>query len=158
MSKVLEEFRRVEQKFRELSVQRAEKLRQTMEGIGWRLVAYIQGQKLSGQVLNRKSGLLSRSITQHTLQIGDQIKTRVGVFAGVPYARIHEMGGKIDIPEVTGKLMVFNSGDGLVFTRRHKAFTVTMPERSYLRSSLRDNHDDIIARMNAAVAEGTVTP
>lgn len=126
-----------------------------MEAIGYRLVSYIQTEKLSGQVLNRRSGLLSRSITQQTLQIGeDQINTKVGVFGGVPYARIHEMGGKIDIPEVTGKLMVFNPGDGLVFTRHHKAFTVTMPERSYLRSSLRDLHDEIIERMNRAVGTG----
>lgn len=157
MSNVLDQFRRVEQRFRDLVPARVESLRRAMEGIGYRLVGYIQTQKLSGQVLNRKSGLLSRSITQQTLQIGDdQINTKVGVFGGVPYARIHEMGGVIDIPEVSGKLMVFNSGSELVFTRHHRAFQVHMPERSYLRSSLRDLHDEIIERMNKAVGTGEV--
>jgi hypothetical protein len=92
------------------------------------------------------------------LQIGDdQINTKVGVFGGVPYARIHEMGGTIEIPEVSGKLMVFNTSDGLVFTRHHKAFTVTMPERSYLRSALRDKHEEIIERMNKAVMPDEAT-
>lgn len=152
MSNTLDQFRRVEQRFRDISQRSVERLRKGMEGIGYMLVGYIQTEKLSGQVLNRKSGRLSNSITQQTLQIGDdQINTKVGVFGGVPYARIHELGGSIDVPEVSGKLMVFNSGDGLVFTRHHKAFTVHMPERSYLRSALRDKHEEIIERMNRAV-------
>ena len=167
---------RLTQHFGKLSAERVAAVRRTMEGIGYRLVNYIQTQKLQGQVLHKRGGKrssnLSGHIGQRTTLIGEQyVITRVGVFGGVPYARIHEYGGTIDIPAVSGKLMVFQSNElvgqslydapasrgGMVFTRKHKAYTVIMPERSYLRSSLAENRDDIVQRLARAAGKGEST-
>lgn len=173
MVAVADQVSRIQMRFKDVSMERLELLRREMDRIGWMLVGYVQTEKLQGQVLHKRGGKrssnLSSHITQRTFQISDQIKTTLGVFSGVPYARIHELGGVINVPAVTGKLMVFQSnelvgqdlfdapksGGGMIFTRRHRAFTVNMPERSYLRSSLRDKQQEIIARMADAIG-GTV--
>lgn len=113
-----------------------------MQKIGFDLQGYIQRNKLQGQVLNHRSGWLSSHVHSTTTQVGPKVTTIVGVDGNaVPYAAIHEYGGKIHIPEVINKLMVFESGGETVFTMRHKAFTVNMPERSYMRSSLKERRD-----------------
>lgn len=117
------------------------------------LLAYIQDEKLSGQVLNQRSGNLKNSgFTEHA----DTAQASIG-FVGfgrtVPYAAIHNYGGTIEIPEVTGKLMVFESRGEKVFTMRHRAFTVTMPVRNYMESSAEEQTPIITEGFRVAVAE-----
>lgn len=127
----------------------------TMDKIGYDLVTHVVRDKLSGQVLKRRTGTLSNAVTHTAPEVtANSVQTKVGVFSGVPYARIHEFGGKISVPEVSGKLMVFSAKDGTtVFTRKRRAFVANMPERSYLRTGLADQRDSILSQITRAVGE-----
>lgn len=119
------------------------------------LLAYILDSKLSGQVLNQRSGNLKRSGFTEISQEGNDVIGFVGFGRTVPYAAIHNYGGKIDIPEVTGRLMVFERAGATVFTMRHRAFTVNMPARNFLESSAEEKAPEIREGFNQAVAEAT---
>ena len=144
------------------------KLAVTMQRLGLELLTRVKEDKLSGQVLNVRTGTLRRSINLKMEVGNDSIKATVGT--NVPYAAIHEFGGTV--PAVDGKLMVFPApglgksfvtqtgrlrakfggrADLLVFTKKHKAFN--LPERSFLRSALEDMAPRIEEQINAAVAE-----
>jgi phage gpG-like protein len=114
-----------------------ERLVKVMQRVGFDLQGYVQRNKLQGQVLNHRTGWLSSHVHADTEEDGNKVRTTVGVDSNaVPYAAIHEYGGKINVPEVVGKLMRFETGGDIVFAMSHRAFSFTMPERSYLRSSL----------------------
>ena len=113
--------------------------------------------KLGGIVLNVVTGALRRSISHKV----SAEATRVGatVFSGgdVKYAGIHEFGGTIHVPEIVpvkAKALHFVIGAKDVFATRVRAHDVVMPERSFLRSSLEDMHEDIIEGLREAVNEG----
>lgn len=131
-------------------------LLKTMTAIGFDLQGYVQRSKLSGQVLKQRSGWLSSHVHPETTQSGSTVTTTVGVDTkAVPYAAIHEYGGAINVPEVEDKLMVFLSKSGeTVFTKKHRAYTVHMPERSYLRSALADKQQIYADAIRRAVYEG----
>ncbi len=130
-------------------------LLKTMTSIGFDLTGYIQQTKLQGQVLHHRTGNLSSHVHPQTNDDGKTITTKVGIDSNaVPYAAVHEYGGYIHVPEVSGPLMVFEGQGGTVFTRKHRAFTVNMPERSYMRSSLAERRDDYIRQIDGAVAQG----
>lgn len=114
--------------------------------------------KLSGVVLNVRSGALRQSI------FGDEpradktgITERVASAADVKYGAIHEFGGTINVPEiepVKARALHFLSGGKDVFAMRVQAHTVTMPERSYMRSSLAEMREKIVAGLQSAAKEG----
>lgn len=95
--------------------------------------------KLQGPVLKHRSGALSRSITWKVENTGASFKGTVGS-SGVPYAAIHEFGF---------------DGDEACRSKLGKAFTrhMKMPERSYLRSTLTEQREAILARLAAAIGE-----
>ncbi len=134
----------------------SDSIEREMNAITIDLQTIVKVDKLSGQVLHRRSGNLSRSINQNVTREGNKAVTGiVGVGpTATKYGRIHEMGGTIQVPEVVGKLMVFQSGGQTVFTMRHKAFKVNMPERSYLRSTLSENAASIVKRLESATGRG----
>jgi phage gpG-like protein len=139
----VDEFNKVVIRFENMSRATFVTLNRTMNTIGIMLVAYIRSQKLSGQVLNYRSGQLFRNIQSLTTQQGLQFTTTVGVFPGsrVPYAAIQESGGQVSIPAYSGKTLRFvaaNSGD-LVFTRTRRAYTVRLPPRPYVSTSVAEN-------------------
>jgi phage gpG-like protein len=107
------------------------------------LKAYVDDEKLSGQVLNQRSGNLKNSGFTEVQDDGNQITGFVGYGMTVPYARIHELGGQINVPAVDGKLMVFERAGAMVFATKHRAFTVEMPARPYLQPSLEEKLPDI---------------
>lgn len=115
------------------------------------LLSYIKDDKLSGQILNQRTGNLKNSGFTEVVETPDTMTGNVSFGATVPYAAIHNYGGDIDIPEVTGKLMVFERGGETIFTRSHKAFTVRMPERNYMESSLEEKQPEILAGLQGAV-------
>lgn len=119
------------------------------------LLGYIKDEKLSGQLLHQRSGNLKNSGFTETTEGGGQITGFVGFGRTVPYAAILNYGGSIDIPEVSGKLMVFERGGNTVFTMHHRAFTVQMPARNYLESSLEEQTPAIEAGFDAAIAAVT---
>ena len=118
------------------------------------LEARIQ-QKLSGEVLQTRSGALAASILSSIENDGSDISVSISS-AGVPYAAIQEFGGKTtahDIVAVKGKVLEISAGGGEAFARSVRHPGSTIPARSYLGSSLMDMRDDIESGLKQAVLE-----
>lgn len=122
-----------------------------------KLEGYVKTNKLNGQVLNRISGALSRSI--HNV-VDHDMKSVVGrVFSSgdVKYAGIHEFGGKtaphIIEPKKASVLAFLGKGGVRVFTKKVNHPGSKMPERSFMRSSLRDMSTEISTGMKKAVVD-----
>lgn len=140
--------------------------------LAFKLLALVKG-KLSGEVLNVRSGLLRDSAFQEVIDGGSSVVGRVAEPGLVPYAAIHEFGGTINHPGGTaywaddsGAHFVSNAaaeafqqlGGALAVKgelRRTRAHSIQMPERSYLRSALAEMEEEIVSGLREAVAEGT---
>lgn len=124
------------------------------------LESYIKDDKLSGQMLSPRTGNLRNSGFAEISSAPGTMLGTVKFGRTARYARIHNYGGDINIPEVTGKLMVFErTGEILagleskyaIFTRKHRAFTVHMPARNYMETSLEEKEPEILANLQGAV-------
>lgn len=120
---------------------------------GFDIQQHVQTQKLSGQVLNRRTGRLRNSINALVQEAPGSVSARVGT--GVSYGRIHEYGfqGTLQVPAHTRmQTMAFGHPmqAKLVEVRAHP-MRVNLPERSFLRSSLRDKAPEAIERIRIAV-------
>lgn len=113
-------------------------------------------QKLSGQVLNVRTGRLRRSINlqmagQGTLQVAGTVGTNV------EYAPPHEFGftGKVSVKEsLRTQVMAFGRAIAPVsVTVRAHTRQVTLPERSFLRSSLQDMAPEIDRAFQQTIKE-----
>lgn len=124
----------------------------------------IINNKLSGQVLNKISGNLIRSIQQTVTGNSYQVKGSVFSAGDVKYAAIHEYGGTIQHPGGTAyiidsktKMAVFISNaaaEGKNYPRT-AAHEITMPERSYMRTAFAEFQDTIKSTLTLAIQEGT---
>ena len=157
-------------------------VRQAVEREAINLTKVVKDEKLTGQILKTRTGTLRRSIN-YALTIEDQGLTAT-VGTNLVYAGAHEYGfdGVVSVRAFTrrtkaswkaagslssalGRMglkrlrksekMAYarSSGAGACFVRAHTRHMV-MPERSFLRSSLRENSDRIKAAIEAAVAQG----
>jgi len=120
-----------------------------------KLEAKIKG-KLSGEVLKVRTGNLRRSIHSRVEQTATSVTGTALSSGDVKYAGIHEYGGQTKahiIEAKNGKALAFQMGGKQVFARRVHHPGSKIPERSYLRSSLKDMRDEIITGLNEAVAE-----
>ncbi len=129
-------------------------LRPTIERETIALQAHVVEHKLSGQVLHVRSGTLRRSITYAMHEDDEAIVGIVGT--NLEYAAIHEYGGTIHVPEIrprNAKALHFYVGGKEVFAKKAKAHDVHMPERSFLRSALRDRREAFVAAVRAALAK-----
>jgi len=106
------------------------------------LAAVVRDDKLSGGVLNVRSGTLRNSI--HVEMSSDFTGVLAVVGTDVVYAAIHEYGGVI-VPKVA-KALRFMIGDQVIHAK-----SVTMPERSFLRSTLAEREGIIREALLAAV-------
>lgn len=98
---------------------------------------YVKDRKLSGQVLNVRTGTLRRSITfgagTSRIEVGlNRIMGIVGT--NVIYGAIHEFGGLVHRVSSLGK-----------------AFTAHYPARSFLRTTLQENAERIRRVLTDAV-------
>ena len=119
------------------------------------LEAKIQ-QKLSGSVLNTRSGALANSIVATVDESAANVSVRIGTSGDVKYAAIQEFGGTIPPHEIVpdkAKALAFAIGGKQVFAARVNLPAVTLPERSYLRSSLAEMAGEIREGLSGAVAE-----
>lgn len=110
------------------------------------LQQHVKADKLSGQVLNRKSGALSNSIKFAVDDQGNAVYGRVFSSGDVKYAAIHEFGGTIpahDIVPSKAQALAFMVAGKQVFAKIVHMPAVTMPERSFMRSSLADMAEQI---------------
>ena len=112
------------------------------------LAAYVRDAKLSGQVLQARTGALRDAIVSDVSVDGGVVSGSVGVAGDIKYAAIQEYGGKTaahEILPVKAMALAFASGAGTIFARRVEHPGLVIPERSYLRSSLDDKSAAIIA-------------
>lgn len=121
-------------------------------GLALELQAYVQNDKLAGQVLKKITGHLAGSIMQDVDDQSDTITGRVYSNSSVNYAAIHEFGGQIPARyPINGKALHFFIDGKEVFAKYARGFT--MPERSFMRSALADKKQEIIAGMTKAVQQ-----
>jgi phage gpG-like protein len=100
-----------------------QQLRETVERLSIKLSAKVKNDKLSGQVLNVRTGRLRRSINYRLSEAGNGVYATVGT--NVEYAKYHEYEHT-----VRGKIY---------------------PARSFLRSSLADLKAEITQELAASV-------
>lgn len=125
-------------------------LKDSMQRQLFRLQAAVVTGKLSGDPLHRRTGNLASSINQRLTDDGTSIVGQVGT--KVRYGAVHENGGTFQIPSHERTItQVFGHAvtPHAVTVRAHSA---TFPQRSFLRSSLRDLRSSILDALNADVA------
>lgn len=120
-----------------------------------RLENLVKTGKLNGQVLNRITGALARSIHSVTDRSASYVLGRVFSSGDVKYAAIHEYGGHtaphIIEPKKASVLAFAGKSGDTVFAKRVNHPGSRIPERSYMRSSLRDMSTEISLGMKEAV-------
>lgn len=124
--------------------------------IALKLMIRVKAQKLTGQVLNVRTGRLRRSITQRIEASASEISGIVGT--NVDYAAIHEYGFKGAV-SVKQHLRLVKQAFGRPLkspvwaTVGAHSKNVSMPERSFLRSALADlkGSGAIKAEIDAAI-------
>lgn len=136
----------------------------------------VKERKLTGQVLHVRTGTLRRSINRRVEARGSDVVATVGT--NVHYAHVHEYGftGTVLVREhvrrsraqmslakfrtnklgerieVKGSYRKAGGGTGEILVREHLRDMV-MPERSFLRSSLREMEPEIRKGIREAVME-----
>jgi len=132
-----------------------EELRKAVTASAFNLQAHVVGQKLSGQVLKRKTGALAASIGFEVGEDAEGVQARVGTLKkAVVYARIHEYGGKTAAHVILPKHKKALAFGGRVVKRvNHPGSKIT--EKKFLRGSLDDKKAEFFARIDAAVRKAT---
>lgn len=128
-------------------------LQTSVSRMALRLLARVKADKLSGQALKVKTGRLRRSINQRVVREGTGVYGYVGT--NVDYGRIHEYGFKGSVSVRAHLRTVTQSfGKPTPPTQQHVAAhsrNVNLPERSFLRSALREMQPEIERSMREAV-------
>jgi phage gpG-like protein len=135
---------------------------QTMKAEGQSLVAYIRTHKFingptkgknNSKLLHHRTGRLQDSIKATSTQSSGSINTTIGT--NVEYAAVHEYGfsGEVTVKE---HLRMIKQAFGRAIkpvqaTVREHARMVNIPERSFLRSSLKENEKAIVEALQDTV-------
>jgi phage gpG-like protein len=136
-----------------------ERLRDALSAKANALAAQLQAkiqQKLSGGVLNQKSGALARSIVATVEESSADIAVTLASSPDIKYAAIHEYGGIIPPHEIVpdkARALAFLVGGKEVFAARVNLPAIAMPERSYMRSALAEMADEITEGLSEAAVE-----
>ena len=131
----------------------AQRLAQEVERLGGVLRDRVE-RKLSGEVLQQRSGRLAGSIAVAIERNGLAIGATVS--SDAPYAAIHEYGGVIPAREIlpqSARALAFPWRGQQRFLKRVQLPAVTMPERSFMRSALEETAPDIRAALARAAFE-----
>lgn len=143
-------------------------LKTTMHRISLLLFARVQA-KLHGEVLKVDTGLLSQSQNRRVYEAPAVMAASVGFNKKtVPYGAIHEFGGKtpphVILPKkkkalafvsmASASMAALSGGNPKVVVRKVNHPGSVMPERSFLRSSLRELAPSAREQIAAAVSEG----
>lgn len=122
-------------------------LLQKVSALTLKLEAFVKTRKLSGQVLNRKTGALIRSIGSKVEQTAQAVWGIVFQSSDVVYGGIHEYGGMtsahIILPKKASVLAFVGKAGTKAFATKVNHPGSKMPERSYMRSSLREMSTEI---------------
>lgn len=140
---------------------------QAVHRLAIELQSYIVRNKLSGQVLNKRTGHLQQSIQQKVDETPNEITGTVYSAGDVKYAAIHEYGGTIHHPggtayyfnERLGKMVFLSNKTAASFNfPRTKPHDIVMPQRSFMRTSLAENEDHIVKVLTEAAVGGIKEP
>lgn len=146
---------RVSLHFRTIADGVSAKLQKTMQAVATDVSAYVKDNKLAGQVLNRRTGRLSRSIFGRTSSSADSVSAEIGT--NVVYAKVHEFGfqGTVSVPahERMQTMAFGRSIQARMVTVRAHPMRMNLPERSFLRSSLHETAPAEIDRIRASMHE-----
>lgn len=117
-----------------------------------KLAEYVRTSKLSGQVLRNRTGTLRRSIApQASFPEGGELTGKVGT--NVSYARVHENGGVFRVPGHT-RMITQAFGRPIAPVRVNvSAYSVRFPERAFLRPSLKEKREEILAALRGEVVD-----
>jgi len=121
-----------------------------------RLRKHVTDDKLSGQVLQARTGALRASIGAEVSDIAGQIVARVFSSGDIKYAAIQEYGGRTaahDIVPNKARALAFIVHGAPVFAKIVHHPGSQIPARSYLRASLADMTDQIIAEFKDAALD-----
>jgi phage gpG-like protein len=112
---------------------------------------YVKEQKLSGQVLNRRTGNLSRGVNSYVTEDASAVEGKVGVSNLVPYAAFHEYGfsGTEQVREYARR-----TRSGKIATVRAHSREVNYPAHSFLRTALAEKKAEIINALARNITEG----
>lgn len=132
-------------------------LQRKVTALTLKLERKIKAEKLNGQVLNRVTGRLARSITHEVDVEPNGVYGRVFSTGDVKYAAIHEFGGQttphVIYPKKAQALSFMGSGGNRVFAKKVNHPGSKMPERSFMRSALRDMSTEISTGLKTAVID-----
>ncbi|HXT06168.1 MAG TPA: hypothetical protein VN715_04435 [Roseiarcus sp.] len=120
------------------------------------LVAKVRDEKLSGEVIQTRTGALKASISADISLAGDGLTAAIGSFGDVKYAAIQEYGGRTSVHEIVpgkAQALAFLVGGSLRFARRVAHPGSTIPPHPYLQSSLDDSRDEIVAELASVATE-----
>lgn len=132
------------ERLRAIPAKSRDRLTQTVQRLTFTLEKNVKADKLSGQVLNRRSGRLSRSVNSKFENTATGIYGIVGAYA--PYAGVHEDGwdGTVRSHTRTSRL-----GNQFVVQAHHRH----VPQRSYLRSALDEMRPRILTDISKAAGD-----
>lgn len=134
-----------------------DEVKRSLVGVCLKLVAKIKSEKLSGQVLNVKTGTLRRSISYQVVDNANELTAQVG--SNVAYAAAHEYGfhGTVSVREHLREIkQAFGKSlkePKTVMVRAH-SMRMNIPERSFLRSAIEEMAPEIQQQIAAAVQRG----
>ena len=117
------------------------------------LKAHVVQDKLSGQVLQTKTGALRDSIEAEVVADGTQVSVRLYSTGEVRYAAIQEYGGHTpahDIVPNKGKALAFLAGGRRVFAKIVHHPGSTIPARPFMGPALNDMAAQIAEELKAA--------
>lgn len=115
---------------------------------------YVKDEKLSGQVLNAKSGELRAGVYARVYPAQSRITLSAGVRGDVPYAGIQEYGGQTSphmIYATKASTLAFMQEGRMRFARSVQHPGSAMPERSYMRSSLAEKSAEMTMSVNESI-------
>ncbi|HWB50180.1 MAG TPA: HK97 gp10 family phage protein [Stellaceae bacterium] len=131
----------------------AERLAQEVERLGGVLRERIE-RKLSGEVLQRRTGRLAGSITVAAERAGTGAS--ITIASDAPYAAIHEYGGSLPgrtVLPASARALAFPWRGQQRFFKRVQLPAVTMPQRSFMRTARDETLPAFRAAVEAAAAE-----
>lgn len=143
-------------KFASMPARLANELLKSVTNLALALERHVKNDKLQGQVLNHIIGHLQQSIHNDVKSTSTSVTGRVYSAQPLPYAAIHEYGFT-GAENVKPHERIMNEAFGRplkeAITVQVRGFTrnMNMPERSYMRSSLADFHDQIVGGLTDAV-------
>ncbi|KQD30754.1 MULTISPECIES: HK97 gp10 family phage protein [Acinetobacter calcoaceticus/baumannii complex] len=131
-------------------------VRQSIAKSTLKLLIKVKREKLNGQVLNKRTGRLGRSITQKLIELSNGVAGIVGT--NVEYAPPHEYGFNGDVT-VKAHLRMIKMAFGKSISPKQvsiKTHTrkVDLPEKSFLRSALEEMRKEIKQDLEVSIRRG----